>query len=104
MKITGSFFREAVNRLKPAQAKTEKSENTESRITDKVSIGNSPLKKTGFESASVYSPENLKMDKDFESRADKIERLKNEISSGSYNISSEKVAEKLIGSHINDLI
>jgi anti-sigma28 factor (negative regulator of flagellin synthesis) len=44
------------------------------------------------------------MDKDFESRADKIQRLKNEINSGAYNIPSEKVAEKLIGSHINDLI
>jgi anti-sigma28 factor (negative regulator of flagellin synthesis) len=104
MKITGSFFREAVNKLKPQQQKTEKTENKESKITDKVSIGNSGINKAGSERASVYSPENFKMDKDFESRADKIQRLKNEINSGAYNIPSEKVAEKLIGSHINDLI
>ncbi|MDY0131512.1 MAG: flagellar biosynthesis anti-sigma factor FlgM [Desulforegulaceae bacterium] len=104
MKIAGSFLKEAINQLKPEKAKTEKLEKTKSEITDKVSIGNSSERKSELESSPIYSPENLKIDRGVESRASKIERLKNEINSGTYNISSGKVAEKILGAHINDLI
>ncbi|MCB9493830.1 MAG: flagellar biosynthesis anti-sigma factor FlgM [Desulfobacteraceae bacterium] len=104
MKITSSYFRDTVTRLKPAQEKTEKTGISDQKITDRVTIGAQTPGKTGVESMSGYSPENLKMEGSTESRTEKIQRLKNEISSGTYNISSEKVAEKMIGVHINDLI
>jgi len=104
MKITPSYFRETVNRLKPAHEKTEKAGVSSPKMTDKVTIGNQAPGKAGFESISGYSPDHLKMDSNSESRTDKIQRLKNEIAAGTYNIPSEKVAEKMIGIHINDLI
>lgn len=109
MKITPSYFKDTATRLRPVHEKTEKKEISEQKITDRVTIGNSAQSKSILESASGYSPESIKSetaktDIENESRADKIARIKNEINSGTYNISSQKVAEKMMGVHINDLI
>ncbi|MDY0362555.1 MAG: flagellar biosynthesis anti-sigma factor FlgM [Desulforegulaceae bacterium] len=109
MKITPSYFNDTVTRFKPVHEKVEKKEISEQKITDRVTIGNSAQSKSALEPMSGYSPDTIrsetaKLDMEHESRADRLARIKNEINSGIYNISSEKVAEKMIGVHINDLI
>jgi len=109
MKITPSYFRDTVIKFKPGNEKTEKKDTSVPNITDKVTIGNLNSGKSSTASIFGYSPESIKNEQiktemNFESKSDKLERLKNQIATGEYNISSEKVADKMIGTHINDLI
>jgi anti-sigma28 factor (negative regulator of flagellin synthesis) len=103
MKISGQIFQEAVNRVKnPAQVNQQKPEETRSDapIQDRVSISseNRPAEVQG------YSPEELRTDKAAETRNEKVARIKEAVESNNYNVSMEKVAEKITGAHINEII
>ncbi|MGM0417818.1 MAG: flagellar biosynthesis anti-sigma factor FlgM [Thermodesulfobacteriota bacterium] len=102
MKITGNIFRETLNRIKPEQNKPVKDDQSEVKKQDKVSIRSSESVKT--DEVRGYSPETMRTEQESESRADKIARLKEAVNKNTYNVSSEKVADKIAGSHINDII
>lgn len=106
MKISGNFFRDAINQVTSRQNKSVKEEQTDQSELlrkDKVSIGSSDNQKP--DEIKAYSPENLRTEKvSAESRTEKIARIKEAVEQNTYKVSTEKVAEKLVGTHINDII
>ena len=101
MKISRQIFQDSVTQVKPKQTQPQvKNDEQQSELTktDKVSLSSSAQKTA---EASGYSPENFRTEKTAESRNDKIDRIKEAIDSNNYNVSSKKVADKVVGAHIN---
>ncbi len=101
MKISGNFYKEILNPVKVPQNPSAREEQVNEVKKDRVSISSTDIKKS--QEIKSYSPENMKNEK-MESRGEKIARLTREINNKTYNVSSDKIAEKLIGSHIDNFI
>lgn len=101
MKISNQTFQEPVAKLKKVQPKVKKDDTSGVQKQDKVSISSESNKTAELKG---YSPEDFKTENKGESRADKIARIKEAVQSNTYNVSSEKVADKIVGAHINEII
>lgn len=101
MKISGKIFQDAVNRMKPTQKQQpiKNDGQTESVKADKVSINSEKAPEI-----KGYSPEDLRSEKPVKSRAENIARIKEAVNNNTYDVSSQKVAEKLVGIHLNELV
>lgn len=103
MKISGNFFRDTINQVTARQNKTIKEDHNELVQKDKVSISSAENNKV--EDVKAYSPENLRTERvSEETRTERIARIKEAVENNAYKVASEKVAEKMIGTHINDII
>jgi len=108
MKITGTpYTNEALkvsskNVVAKVRQNVRDEQPSEMKQSDKVTLGQSRRD----EAANVwgYSPDSLKTDIASAPRAEKIARIKEDIDQGRYEVSSDKVAEKLVGSHIDELV
>ena len=87
-------------------------DSTQSRVKEAESLNNQPAEKEFDKGAKVeisstsveFSKAAEKMDNVPKDRADKVEELKMMVQNGTYEVDSEKIAEKVVEDAISNII
>jgi len=92
--INQSYAANNANTNTTANTSADQGTQTQERLADSINLSSTTKDLQSIEAASAKEPEE---------RAQKIADLKGQIQAGQYTVNAEEIAEKMVGSILNDV-